>query len=834
MPAPLPIDAHLHQVLEAVRRGGAAVVVAPPGSGKTTRVPPALLDGGVQGRILVLQPRRVAARLAATRIAQERRVQLGQEVGYTTRFDRRAGRRTRIELITEGLLTRRLQTDPFLEGVGCVVLDEFHERSLHVDLGLALLADVRREARDDLAVVVMSATLDPVPVARFLGDCPVVEAPGRPFDVELEYAPRSSTDRVEQRCARAVRRALREQDEGHALVFLPGVGEIARTARLLQEQGLAEGVDVLPLHGRLSARDQDRAVAPSRRRKVVLATNVAETSVTLDGVRTVIDCGLARVPRFDAAVGLTRLETVPISRASADQRAGRAGRTGPGRCLRLWTRQEDAERRPADVPEVRRADLAPATLELLLWGTDPADFGWFEPPPTGSLERAAELLDALGATREGALTPLGRRLAAMPAHPRLAAVVEAGRRLGILATAATVAALASERDPFRRAPVGQDGSDLLPRLEAVAVSDHTGHLPEGVDRRRLAEVRRVRDQLVAVAERARGAPAPPRHDALSAEAPPLVRALLAGFPDRVAHRREASGRRYLLASGAGAELDEESAATGEELLIAVDLGSGGRRQRADHRIRSAHPIERAWLEPEVGLELRFDPQHESVVYRAMERWGVLVLSDRPSSRAPDPDEVGPLLARAAAEQPDRALDPTREERQLLARLRFVASLEPDEGWPCPNSWAELLPQLCVGRRSFAELRRADLAPALLGRLDWKQRKRLDRLAPDRVRVPSGSRLSIDYDVQGTPVLAARIQQLFGWTDSPRVGGGRVPLLLHLLAPNNRPAQVTDDLAGFWASSYAAVRKDLRGRYPKHAWPDDPAAAAPEDRPRRRR
>ena len=834
MPAPLPIDAHLPSIVAAVREQGAAVVVAPPGSGKTTRVPPALLDGGVRGRILVLQPRRVAARLAARRIASERGVRLGDEVGYTTRFDRRAGPRTRVELITEGLLTRRLQADPFLEGVGCVVLDEFHERSLNVDLGLALLAEVRRSARDDLSVVVMSATLDPDPVARFLGDCPVLQVPGRTFPVDVQYAPRPSTERIEARCARAVRRLLSEEPEGHLLVFLPGVGEISRTARHLSEGELPDGVDVLPLHGRLAGRDQDRAVAPSARRKVVLATNVAETSVTLEGVRGVIDSGLARVPRFDPAVGLSRLETAPISIASADQRAGRAGRTGPGRCLRLWTQAEGRQRRPAEVPEVRRADLAPAVLELLSWGVPPSKFRWFEPPPAGQLDGATRLLEQLGATRDGDLTPLGRRLASMPTHPRLAAVVEAGRRLRILATAATVAALASERDPFRQPPAGIDGSDLLPRLEAAGVFEATSHVPPGADRRRLEEVGRVRDQLIAVAERT----GPPGEwtddDPLSPEAPPLVRALLAGFPDRVARRRGSTGRRYLLASGIGAELDEVSAAAGEELLIAVDLGSSARRHRADHRIRSAHPLEREWLLPRASLELRFDREHEAVVNRTVERWGELVLRERPGAQAPDSDAVARLLAGAAAEQPESALDPTPDETQLLARLRFVAAQAPELEWPEITSWADLLPDLCVGLRSFDQLRRAELSPALLGRLTWKQRQSLDRLAPERLQVPSGSRLRVDYDVQGPPVLAARIQQLFGWSDTPRIAGGRLQVLLHLLAPNNRPAQVTRDLRGFWASSYAAVRKDLRGRYPKHSWPENPASAVAEDRPRRRR
>jgi ATP-dependent helicase HrpB len=832
---PLPIDAHLPRLVAAVREAGAAVVVAPPGSGKTTRAPPALLDAGLagDGRIVVLQPRRVAARLAAARIAQERGARLGGEVGYSMRFERRTGPSTRIELVTEGLLTRRLQADPFLEGVGCVVLDEFHERSLHADLALALLADVRRSAREDLSVVVMSATLDPGPVAAFLDDCPVVEAPGRTFEVAIEYAPRPSTDWIEERCARAVRRLLREERSGHLLVFLPGVGEIARTQRLLEEEPLPGQVDLLPLHGRLRGDAQDRALAPSSRRKVVLATNVAETSVTLDGVRAVIDSGLVRVPRFDVAAGLDRLETLPTSQASADQRAGRAGRTGPGRCVRLWTEAEQRQRRPAEVPEIRRADLAPTTLELLAWGADPATFGWFEPPPAGQLERADALLRRLGASHDGGITPVGRRLAAMPVHPRLARVVEAGARLGVLASAATVAALVSERDPFVEPPAGLDGSDLTARLAAIAQAEMERRTPFGVDRRRLDEVRRVRDQLVTVAERiGRGDRDAPPLPAPGAE--PLVRALLAGFPDRLARQRRPGSDRYRLASGAGAVLDEGSAATGSELLVAVSLRSGRRSARADHLIGIAHPVELEQLEPRIELELRFDEEHDSVVQRQVGRWQELRLFEKPGTSAPDPVAAAALLAEAAAAAPERALDPSDEEAQLLARVRFLAAVVPELELPGITSWTELLAELCAGRRSFAELRRAELSPALLARLSWSQRQALGHHAPERIRVPSGSRMKVDYDVEGPPVLAARIQQLFGWSETPRIARGRAPILLHLLAPNGRPAQVTADLAGFWASSYALVRKDLRGRYPKHSWPEDPATATPEDRPRRKR
>jgi len=793
----LPIDDVLPELVSALRRHRAAVLVGPPGSGKTTRVPPGLLYAGF-GKVVVLQPRRVAARLAARRIAEERGAGLGGEVGYAVRFDRRTAPDTRIEVVTEGLLTRRLQADPFLEGVGAVVLDEFHERSLHADLALALLREVQGEVRDDLAVVVMSATLDPGPVAAFLGGCPVVEARGRPHPVEVAYVPRPVHPReVDRACAAAVRRAL-EASEGHVLVFLPGVAEIERTADRLADIEAA----VLPLHGRLPLAAQDRALAPSARRKVVLATNIAETSVTLDGVTAVVDCGLARVPRFEPALGLTRLETVPIPRASADQRAGRAGRTGPGVCFRLWTEREHARRPEAAEPDIRRLDLAPALLEVRAWGADPRRFGWFEAPPAGSLAGAEELLERLGAVHGGGLTAVGREIAALPLHPRLARVVVEGRARGCLRAAAGAAALAEEVDPW----AGQPG-DLLDRIALLDRND------AGADRRALRRVRRVRDQVLRAAGRTDGG------DALE-EA--VVRALLAGFPDRVGQPRGPHDPRVLLASGTGATLDEPTAAA---LLLAVSLAPG----RREPRITLAAPVDEAWLDVREDEVLAFDPDREAVVHRRVRRNGALVLGERPPDTPADPARVAAILAEAARAAPDRALP--GDDAGFLARLRFLARAMPALDLPTFEPLEDLLPELCMGRRSFAELRALDLRTELAGRLTWPQREALDRHAPERFEVPSGARVRLDYRPEGPPVLAARIQQLFGLAETPRVAGA--PVLLHLLAPNGRPAQVTRDLASFWRTTYTQVRADLRGRYPKHAWPDDPLDARPEDRPRRR-
>lgn len=831
---PLPIDGVLPALLGALDRARCAVVVAPPGSGKTTRVPPAVLDSDLtgDGRVLVLQPRRVAARLAAARIADERGVRLGGEVGYRTRFDRRTGPDTRLEVLTVGLLVRWIQRDPFLDGVGCVVLDEFHERSLDLDLAMALLREVQGEARDDLRIVVMSATIDPEPVIAFLGGptaCPLIEAGGRPFPVTVQYDKRASTAPTHERVAAAVRRALTATGEGHVLAFLPGVAEIDRTAAALTsgERALPRDVPVLPLHGRLGPRDQDAALAPCPGRKVVLATNLAETSVTLVGVTAVVDSGLARVPRFDSGAGVTRLETKRVSLASADQRAGRAGRTGPGLCLRLWTEVEHSSLARVEQPEVRRCDLAPASLQLTAWGSRPEQFGWYEAPPAGSLSRASTLLHELAALEYGAITPLGRRLAELPVHPRLGRVVLAGRDAGLLASAATAAALVDVPDPLRGAAAEDEDDDLALRLDAVAAFE-AGHAPRGADRRGLAEVVRVRDQLISIA---RGGSA-----AGSGGDGSLVAVLLAGFPDRVARRRPGAVDRYLLSSGSGATLDRRSAARGSELLLALSIDARARAQRSEHRIRLAVPLTRDQLSTVEVTELVFDADREAVVHRRVTRFGSLVLEEGPATGAADPWEQGRVLAEAAAADITRALAPSAGAEQLRARVRLLRERCPELELPDLSDLGSLLPELCHGRRTFAELRRADFLGALRGRLDGRQRKALAEQAPERMRLPSGSTVRLRYDPTGevAPVLAARIQQLFGWKETPRIARGQVPLTLELLAPNQRPQQTTTDLAGFWSGTYADVRKELRGRYPKHSWPEDPTTAEPEDRPRRKR
>lgn len=832
MRSALPIDAVLDQVIDATRAHGAVVLVAPPGAGKTTRVPPALLDAGLagDGRLLLLQPRRVAARACAQRIASERGSPVGGEVGYRIRFENRTGPDTRIEVLTEGLLTRRLQADPFLEGVGCVVLDEFHERSLHADLALALLREIRAEVNPDLKVVVMSATLDPGPVAEYLG-CPVVESAGRTFPVEITYDdPRPDTRRPADRCAAAIRQALRATGEGHVLAFLPGVGEIQRTAERLE--GL-DGVDVLPLHGRLSGADQDRAIAPSRRRKVVLATNIAETSVTIEGVRAVVDVGLARVPRFDPALGLERLELGPISLASADQRAGRAGRTGPGWCRRLWTESRHRRLPAAEQPELRRVDLARTVLEVRAWGADPATFAWFEAPDPAALVAADAVLRQLGALDATGLTALGHTLVALPLPPRVARVVVAGHAAGHLRDAAAAAALTTERDIFREPPDLVSDSDLGLRLDAL----HDPRRFSGLDRRAVTRVRQTRDQLVRVAERALGRPA---HDGPADDAT-LAELLRAGFPDRVAARRGPKSERFKLAGGGGAVLDRRSAVRDAPLILAVGLDGARRGERAEHRIRVAVALDAAELPTSTGLRTRFDPERQAVVQTRATTYLDLVLAEHPPGAERDVAAVEAALAEAVAAQPRAALDlDDRDTAGFLGRLRWLAEHAPELGLPTfpeldgGQAPTPLIHMVCSGRRRFAETRKVALLPLLKGLMGHEACRVLDAQAPVKLGLPDGTTRRLDYAPGKPPVLAARIQQLFGLQATPRVANGKVAVLMHLLAPNQRPAQVTQDLASFWANTWPQVRKELRGRYPKHAWPEDPLTAQPESRPRRRR
>jgi len=854
----LPVESILPDLRAALRQGAAAVLVAPPGAGKTTRVPLALLDEDwlCGRRILMLEPRRLAARSVARFMAGSLGEEVGGRVGYRVRHEARVGRETRVEVVTEGILTRMLQADPALEEVGLLIFDEFHERSLHADLGLALSLESQALLRPDLRILVMSATLEARPVAGLLGDAPVLVSEGRSHPVETIYLDAPPQPPVEPLVARTVLRALREHP-GDVLVFLPGEAEIRRVERLLREMGLGGGpadrqvdggragatgpggspgapasgwaaVDVLPLYGALPPADQDRALRPGPpgRRKVVLASAVAETSLTVEGVAVVVDSGLMRVPRYSPRTGMSRLATVPVSRDAADQRRGRAGRLGPGVCYRLWTAQQDAHLVPRRTPEIREADLAPLALELAVWGADAASLRWLDPPPAAAMAQARDLLTLLGALDgTGAVTPHGRRMAGLGVHPRLSHMLLAGAEAGLGELACDLAAILSERDPLR----GQDDVDLCARLRLL----RRGGPGDA------AALRRIRAEAEALRRALRGAVAQAgvrdHHGAADDEA--HVGGLLSlAFPDRIAQNR--GGGRFLLRSGRGAFVPEGQRLAGEPFLVAAELADQG----AESRIFRAAAVTQADLErlwgSQIDTERRVWWDREAGLVRAVvrRRLGALRLAQAPWED-PDPDQVAAALLEGIRLEGLDALPWDREARQVQQRIRFMAALEP--GWPDVSdealaaSLADWLGPHVRGLRRRDEVQRLRLAPLLLEMLTWEQRRALDEAAPTHIAVPSGSRHAIDYSDPNAPVLAVRLQEVFGWTETPRVGRGRVPLTLHLLSPAHRPVQVTRDLASFWREGYFLVRKELRGRYPKHYWPEDPLTALPTNRTRPR-
>jgi ATP-dependent helicase HrpB len=841
---PLPIDPLLPQAVAALRQRRRLVLRAAPGAGKTTRVPAALLDGGVaDGRqVLVLEPRRIAARAAAEYVARERGGAVGDEVGYRVRLEQRGGRDTRLWFVTEGVFGRRIAADPFLEDTGIVVLDEFHERHLQGDVALAVVRELQESVRPDLRLVVMSATLDTAALEGALGDTAVLTSEGRAFPVEVEYDDAAADRPLALRVAAAVRHAL--ATPGDVLVFLPGAAEIRRAAEALAPLATAEALDVLPLHGDLPLDAQERALHPGPRRRIVLATNVAETALTVEGVTTVVDSGLARVARFDARHGLNALRLQPISRAAAAQRAGRAGRTAPGRCLRLWSRADEVGRRAHETPEVLRLDLARTLLDLKAWGLrDASGLAWLDPPPAPALARAERLLGLLGAVdAAGALTTIGRRMIELPAEPRIARLLVEAERAGAGADGALLAALASERDILaggrafggttRDFPPGP--SDVLLRMDLFADAARRRFVPDacralGLDPRAVHAVERVRRQLA----RLLAGPS-----AGAADADTLRRAALAGFPDRVARRRAPGSARAVMVGGTGVVLAPESVVREAELFVALDVERGA---GPDARVRVASAIDAAWLEalfPGAVHEERalvFDAEHGRVVERVQTRYQDLVLAE--TVRAPRDRAAASAVLAAAVRAEAAAADVLGDaEAALLARVHFLARTMPELEWPDDPTRlvGEALEALTAGKTTLVELRAADTEGAILGLLSARQRAALAREAPATLRLPSGREVSIRYSSERPPAVAARIQELFGLRATPRLGGGRVALVVELLAPNQRPVQVTDDLASFWRTTYAEVRRQLRGRYPKHDWPEDPLSAIPSARPRRRR
>ncbi|HUO78833.1 MAG TPA: ATP-dependent helicase HrpB [Steroidobacteraceae bacterium] len=834
----LPILEALPALAAALAARPAAVLEAPPGAGKSTVVPLALIDAAwLAGRkIVMLEPRRLAARAVAARLAATLGEPVGRRVGYRMRLDTRVSRETRIEVVTEGILARLLEADPALEDTGLVIFDEFHERSLAGDLGLALCRDVQQNLRPELRLLVMSATLDGAAVARLLGGAPRITSAGRQYPVELRHA-RRAPEHLEREVANTVRRALAEA-EGDVLVFLPGAAEIRRVEQNLAAGELARGTLLLPLLGELAPEAQERALVPDPqgRRKVVLATSIAETSLTIEGVRVVVDSGLARRARFDPGSGMSRLETLPVSLAAAEQRRGRAGRLAPGVCYRVYTEAEERRLPAAPTPEVLEADLAPLALDLAAWGTEAGALGWLDPPPAPHLAQARSLLTALGALdAHGRILPAGRRMARLGLHPRLAHMLLAARGGAATALACRLAALLGERDLARTRP-GERDADLGKRLELLAGGAVAGL---EADRGALGRVRRLaaqfeRDLALAGAERAGG------HGAVEVADPGLL--LAHAYPDRIARRR-GDGGRYLLANGRGAAFAGPDALARQEFLVVAALDAGDR----EARIQLAAPLALPALLAHFGAaitvseRIEWDRREQAVVARRERRLGALLLEERPLEGARPAAEAQAMLA-GVAELGLAALPWTAAATSLRTRVAFLRRvLPPAEAaeWPDWSDAAlgatlgEWLAPYLEGITRRDHLARLDLAAILRARLGHAAGQALERLAPAQLTVPSGSRVAIDYGAD-PPRLAVRLQEIFGLATTPTVAGGRVRLAIELLSPARRPVQLTRDLESFWARGYAEVRKELKGRYPKHYWPDDPRVAEPTSRVRPRR
>jgi ATP-dependent helicase HrpB len=824
-PSPLPVDTVLPELRDVLRSRGTAVLEAAPAAGKTTRVPLALLEAGIpaEGRTVMLEPRRLAASRAARFMAAALGEDVGQTVGYRIRGDTRVSASTRIEVVTEGVLTRMLQDDPALPGVGLVIFDEFHERSIHADLGLAFVLDSREHLRPDLALLVMSATLDGAAVARLLGNAPAIGAGGRVFPVETRYRTFPVEGPIEAATADTIRRAL-DLHEGDLLVFLPGRREIHRTRRLLESARLPGEVDLHELFSDAAREEQDAALraAPAGRRKVILSTSIAETSVTIDGVRVVIDAGLARVPVFDPRRGMSGLATVPVSRATADQRRGRAGRQAPGVCWRLWTEAEHQRLPPFPTPEILSTDLTPAALDLARWGSpDGGSLRFLDPPPAAHLARARSLLQSLGALdAAGTLTPHGREMAGLPVHPRLAHMLIRSRREGRQAEAAELAALLGEREVLSR-PSPAD-IDIGSRLEALAGGQGADPGVRG----------RIRTEAVRLGGGDRE------------RTPRTARStgylLSFAFPERIARRRGEGTNRFLTTGGTGVVVPEAAPLAREEFLVIAELATAGVEARA----LLAAPVTREELLAGHGAAVReeeetvWDEPSGAVIMRQVTRLGAVTLLSR--EVPPVGEAVRELLLGAVVRSGLASLPWSQAAVAFRARCRWIGRRElPEAGWPdlsdgaLLSSLAEWLGPFLGGMSRRAHLERLDIHAALRARCSPLQLRELERLAPESVLVPTGSRIRLDYEADPGPVLAVRLQEMFGATATPLVGGGRVPVVLHLLSPAGRPLAVTQDLVSFWKNAYPQVRKEMRGRYPRHHWPEDPLAAAPTRRTKRR-
>lgn len=835
---PLPIEHILPELLRSIRTNPNIILHAPPGAGKTTRVPLALLENIPleAGRILMLEPRRLPAVSAARWMARCLGEDVGQTVGYSIRFDSRVSAATRIEVVTEGILTRRIQNDPLLEGVALVIFDEFHERSLHADLGLALCLDVQRQVRDDLKILVMSATLECEPLAQLLGDAPVISSAGRSYPVEELYQEDHTHAPLPARMVTAIRQAL-AATEGDILAFLPGSGEIRSCAARLAEAGLAgQGVSVHPLYGDLPFDQQQAAILPGRQRKVVLATSIAETSLTIEGVRTVIDCGLSRRMQHDPSSGMNRLVTVRESKSSAEQRKGRAGRLAAGTCYRLFSRHTHGAMTPHTPAEILVSDLSPLVLELAAWGvSDPNALTWLDPPPEASQAVARQLLlDLAALDGSGRVTPMGSAMARFPLHPRLARLLLRSQELGCPGLGCDLAALLSERDIIRRRVPGTSGGgqglDVCDRLELLREWRLTGRTSEVADLNAIQSVERVSRQL----QRLLAGSSKPSSDHVDSNA--VSRLLLAAYPDRVAQQRETGELRYLLANGRGARLAKQGSVSTSPLLVAVSVDGG---DQGEGLIHLAAPLSEGLLRAEMGQNIAcrdsiaWDSREGRVVAVREECLGALRLSS--TSYVPSPDEQLPIVIKAVRASALALLSRDEPFLQLQARVLLLQRLFPEDGWPDFSDAALLdtlenwLAPAIAGVRNAQQLAAVKCATVLLSTLDYRRQQALEELAPTHLVVPSGSRIRLDYCEGDAPVLAVKLQELFGLAETPTIARGRVAVLLHLLSPAGRPLQVTRDLQGFWNGSYHQVKKEMKGRYPKHPWPDDPWSALPTRR-----
>lgn len=821
MPDAVPIDALLPELTKLLSKHSTVVLQAPPGAGKTTRVPLFLLAAEwLHGKsILMLEPRRLAARNAACYMAQLRGEAVGQKVGYSIRYQREHSAETRIEVLTEGILTRRLQNDPELSDVGLVIFDEFHERHLQSDLALALCRDTQSALRDDLRILIMSATLDAAPLAEQL-QAPILTSKGRSHPVNIEYLPGKQQWSLIESTLAAIHRAL-NATSGDLLVFLPGEAEIHRCRQHLSD---LTNIMVCPLYGKLSFAEQQKAILPADQRKIVLTTNIAETSLTIEGIGVVIDSGYSRQPLFDADSGKTRLKLGRISQASSEQRCGRAGRQGPGQCFRLWSEGTQKALLPFTPAEIRTADLAPLVLDLLAWGVkDPSELFWLDPPSPTAWRQGLALLELLGALdKRQQLNVFGRQLAKLPTHPRLGRLLIAAKENHLLELGCDLVALLSEPDPwFTKKPTKRSDSDLLDRLESYWGQPHASEF---------SAVRRASSYWR-------------RHFKLnqrvdSATTEQLATLLASAFPDRIGKPRQTGSKRYLLSSGQGVLLGEKSALQHPDLLIAVDLrhNNTGEAEISQASVLTTETLTSLFPQIPWRQQCYWDDNEGRIIACEQQRLGELILNQRPGRALPM--LVQQTILAVVRRQGIRLLNVNKQVQAFCQRLQFLHRLFP-QAWPDFSEQALLdrledwLVPFLGDCRNRNDLKRIDLLSALRSQLDWQQLQQLDKLAPEKITVPSGSKISLQYPLDKPPILAVKLQEMFGQNDSPKVAGGQVPVVIHLLSPAGRPLQITQDLRHFWEHSYLEVQKEMKGRYPKHPWPDNPFTALPTAKTKRK-